>query len=395
MLNEKQQQIYDAIVKNTNPNFKTFFLKGKAGSGKSYVISQIAKDYPSKVLLTATTNKAKNLLQQATGIKAYTTHSALGFVMTRNGVEEYLSDINEALLADLLIVDEVSMLPNQVYQKIISLNYKHILFVGDECQLPAIGLKANINADLTIELTEQMRQEDNEELAKWLENMREYISSKRMINLETNLPKGIITYSDHKEFCKAYLECEVSKRILAYSNRVIDSYNLNINNQIHFSPGDLLVLDKPLGEVKNGDIVEVVSVNKESDHYLLTVAFNGCVYEMIVFFTKSAESSYLNNLLKDTPFKYWEEKDKIFHPKHLYASTIHKAQGQTIDEVFIDVLDIFSQLTKKPTKFNNYNKPISIQEYMKLLYVAISRMKIKAHLFIGDKRDYKALRSKR
>ena len=83
------------------------------------------------------------------------------------------------------------------------------------------------------------------------------------------------------------------------------------------------------------------------------------------------------------------------HPKHIYASTIHKAQGMTLDEVFIDATDVFKQLTRKPTKYNNYNRPISIEEFLKLMYVAISRMRYKAHLYVGETRNYKYLKDKK
>ena len=46
----------------------------------------------------------------------------------------------------------------------------------------------------------------------------------------------------------------------------------------------------------------------------------------------------------------------------------------------------------KRDSYNNYNKPISVQDCMKLLYVAPSRMRIKAHLYVGKKRDYKILK---
>ena len=84
--------------------------------------------------------------------------------------------------------------------------------------------------------------------------------------------------------------------------------------------------------------------------------------------------------------------DTIYHPKQIYASTVHKAQGMTIEEVFIDVRDIYQQLFRVPSKYNHYNKPISLEEYLRLIYVAISRMSYKAHLFIGEKRDYKTLK---
>ena len=112
-----------------------------------------------------------------------------------------------------------------------------------------------------------------------------------------------------------------------------------------------------------------------------------------VFKTLAAEYAYIDNRSM-SPEEYWRRADETYKPKHLYSCTIHKSQGQSIKSVFIDLTDIKSALTRKPTRFNNYNKPISVQDYMKLLYVAISRMQKEAHIFIGNKRDYQKLRTK-
>ena len=390
MLNAKQQEIVDAVK---NLNKRIFMLKGEAGTGKSFTLKTLLDEYTGSVLLTATTNKAKALLKESTGYTALTTHSALGFRMIRNGIEEYLNDVNPAMEAELLIIDEYSMLPQSVWLKALSSNYKKILLVGDDHQLPAIGLKAKVEAEFEITLTEQMRQQNMSELNEFFKEFREALSSKRYIDItKVNLPSEIIRYENHKDFCNAYLNCSANKRILAYSNRVIDSYNLNINQGEKFSNGDLLIVDKPLGNIRNGDMVEVIAVEDDGEYYKLAV-INEEVYTIVVFKTKTAESKMLReSLTQGDNSQYWKIKDLIYHPKHIFASTIHKAQGQSIDEVFIDASDILAQMSRRPSQYNNYNKPISVQDCMKLLYVALSRMRIKAHLYIGKKRDYKILK---
>ena len=395
-LNRKQLIVYNWFISAIPKGARTVLLTGAAGTGKSYLIAKIAQNFKGSVLITATTNKAKANLKEATSKEAYTTHSALGFVMIRNGTQEYLSDINEAREADLLIVDEVSMLPNQVYQKILKTPYKYILFVGDECQLPAVGVKAKIQTDLSMNLTQQMRQDEMDgKLKRYMEKLRESIKSKKLPNFKQDLPNNITMYEDHKEFCKAYLNCESSKRILAYSNKVIDAYNNNITGKERYKVGDLLVIDKPLGRAKNGDIVEVVTAGEYEDRFVVRVSFDGNQYGFYVMKSKTLEEKFLNKALENGQEYYWNTVDSIYHPKHIYASTIHKAQGQTIEEVFIDARDIAAQLDRKPSRYNHYNGPISNEEFLKLTYVAISRMKTKAHLFIGEKRNYKNLKGEK
>ena len=391
MLNDKQQEIVDAVL---NSDKRVFMLNGAAGTGKSYTLKTIMDSYPGTILLTATTNKAKDLLTSSTGKECITTHNALGFKMVRNGIEEYLCRVKDPMESELLIIDEYSMLPKSLWDTALNSNFKKILLVGDEAQLPAIGLRANITPEVKVTLTKQMRQVNNKKLEEFMGNLREAIDSKRYIDLaKSNLPKQIQLYSQHKIFCKSYLECKTDKRILAYSNNTVDSYNNNINfKNGKYNIGDLLVLNKPLGHLTNGSIVEVKAV-KEFDKYfelLVDTIVDSRVIK--VFKTKSAKEEYLD--FKDSLDEYWKRVDEVYEPKHLYDCTIHKYQGQSIDSVFIDLTDIHSALTRKPTRYNNFNKPISVQDYMKLIYVAISRMRKGAHIFIGDKRDYKKLRTK-
>lgn len=391
MLNQMQQEIVNAVLKGDK---RIYMLNGAAGTGKSFTLKYIIDSYPGSILLTATTNKAKDLLTSSTKIECITTHNALGFKMIRNGLEEYLCKVRDPLEANLLIIDEYSMMPKALWDSAINGEYKKILLVGDEAQLPAIGLRADITPEVKITLTQQMRQSSNKKLETFMSSLREAIDTKRYIDISTlSLPSNIHLYDKHKDFCKAYIDCKDDKRILAYSNRVVDSYNSNINfKKGKYSVGDLLILNKPLGHLTNGSIVEVVGVVEYDKYFELEVDLISITKKIKVFKTLAAEYGYIDPSIN--PDEYWRRVDEVYKPKHLYSCTIHKSQGQSIKSVFIDLTDIKSALTRRPTRFNNYNKPISVQDYMKLLYVAISRMQKEAHIFIGDKRDYQRLRTK-
>lgn len=391
MLNQMQQEIVNAVLKGDK---RIYMLNGAAGTGKSFTLKYIIDSYPGSILLTATTNKAKDLLTSSTKTECITTHNALGFKMIRNGLEEYLCKVRDPLEANLLIIDEYSMMPKALWDSAINGGYKKILLVGDEAQLPAIGLRADITPEVKITLTQQMRQSSNEKLEIFMSSLREAIDTKRYIDISTlSLPSNIHLYDKHKDFCKAYIDCKDDKRILAYSNRVVDSYNSNINfKKGKYSVGDLLILNKPLGHLTNGSIVEVVGVVEYDKYFELEVDLISITKKIKVFKTLAAEYGYIDPSIN--PDEYWRRVDEVYKPKHLYSCTIHKSQGQSIKSVFIDLTDIKSALTRRPTRFNNYNKPISVQDYMKLLYVAISRMQKEAHIFIGDKRDYQRLRTK-
>lgn len=391
-LTKDQEKVYNEILSSSE---RVIVLLGLAGSGKSTLIQYLANSYTKELVLTATTNKAKNLLQVKTGRKAYTIHSFCGFKMVFKDRQEKLEKYFETSFADLVVVDEISMLTEEVFNELLKSKVKKILLVGDMLQLPPIGSAPDLSKYKTLYLVENIRQ-SNKEVLEFMQTFREMVSKKRAIDFKSaTLPSDIKVYHSHKQFCKAYKECESQKRILAYSNRVVDSYNTSINCGERFKVGDYLVLDRPIrnSNAKNGDIARIENIEEKDSHYVLDVSFEYCIYSIIVFKTLSKENEFMNSLTDISSYKFYYEL--IHHPKLIYASTVHKAQGDTIDEVFIDLRDIYSQLERKPSIHNNYNPPITVEEYLKLVYVAISRMKYKAHLFIGTTRNYKDLYDKK
>lgn len=382
ILTKEQQEVYDEIINSTD---RVIVLLGKAGTGKSTLISYLAHHYKGSVSLTATTNKAKNILYDNTGIEVNTIHSFLGYRMVTVGIDKFLSKQSNGYYDDFVVVDEISMLSQELLNSLLATPTKKILLVGDMAQLPPVGvIKANLTPYKVLYLTKIIRQNDKE-VEAYLEHLRKCIDDKLIFKLEENLPSNIHIYTSHKKFCETYLDSTNSKRILAYSNRVVDSYNTNLNNGEKFKVGDYVVLDAPLGDFRNGDIVKITDLTEQENRYIME--FNECIKGYVY-----KSKIYLNQEIDKDISYYKSIMDNIVNPKLIYASTIHKAQGDTLDEVFIDHTDIYAQLLRKPTKFNNYNKPILVQEYLKLLYVAISRMKYKAHIFIGKERIYKYLR---
>jgi ATP-dependent exoDNAse (exonuclease V) alpha subunit len=107
--------------------------------------------------------------------------------------------------------------------------------------------------------------------------------------------------------------------------------------------------------------------------------------------TKTALTEYLEDTTSDE--QYWQRYDECFNLKHQYACTVHKAQGSSYSHVFVDLSDIKAQLDKKPTSHNNYAKPIAYNTYLRLVYVALSRMRHSATVYLGNTRTYNLLRS--
>ncbi|MCK9328046.1 MAG: AAA family ATPase, partial [Bacteroidales bacterium] len=102
-LNTKQRQAVDAAIGSS-----ISLISGGAGSGKTFTIAAITEVYEAndlKVVLCAPTGKAAKRIEESTGRQAQTIHRLLGF----NG-HEYARGADNPISADVLIVDEASMI---------------------------------------------------------------------------------------------------------------------------------------------------------------------------------------------------------------------------------------------------------------------------------------------
>jgi len=394
-LNELQQKAYDEVI---NGDSKFVVLLGQAGSGKSYTTSEIIRNWNGSIAITATTNKAAEVLSQMSEQCATTTHRQLGFRLTPIDYKQVLHQVREPKVADLVIVEEISMLPKVLYDELTRLVeeglIRKVLFLGDPLQLPAVsgGLDINSIEGKVIELKQPMRQDPSKkELMNYLKRLRKAIEDGDEEFDPTPDFEDIEVITSHKEFCKLYNECETNKKILAHRNSIVEKYNKHINGGDTFKKGDEVIIDKPLGNnATNGTIVIVNNVEEDNDKFILEVLTpmgeKYTIYHWKANYKLEEKLEEYKN--EDNESAYWNLYEMSFRLKHIYSSTIYKSQGSTYDTVFIDATDLVSSYTAEETY---YKKPISYDLFLRLLYVAISRMKSKCYLFLGDKREYKYL----
>jgi exodeoxyribonuclease V alpha subunit len=115
-------------------------LTGGPGCGKSYSVRAIvtlARAKRAKILLAAPTGRAAKRLSELAGLEAATLHRLL---QLRPGGDAAF-DRDHPLDADLLVVDEASMLDVLLANKLVKAipPGAHLLLVGDVDQLPSVG----------------------------------------------------------------------------------------------------------------------------------------------------------------------------------------------------------------------------------------------------------------
>jgi exodeoxyribonuclease V alpha subunit len=116
-------------------------LTGGPGVGKTTIIrfvANLAEGSGAKILLASPTGRAAKRLSEATGRPASTIHRLLGFDSTDGGFEH---GVDKPLKADLVIVDEISMLDVVLAHHLFkALDSKtRLVLVGDPNQLPSVG----------------------------------------------------------------------------------------------------------------------------------------------------------------------------------------------------------------------------------------------------------------
>lgn len=220
-MNEKQKFAFNMYKKGYS-----FFLTGAAGTGKSYVISEILKDLIVRFGVDEMGHNENPYfaITALTGISSLaiggkTIHSWAGIGLAEHAPEILIARIKKNKSAyirwrncKVCIVDEISMMDIELFEKlhIIGCNLRQcydklwggiqIIFAGDFLQLsPASGLDYCLFSpiwkqyvSLVVNLVENHRQKDNNQLQCILNNIRYGIISdedKNVLNtrLITNL----------------------------------------------------------------------------------------------------------------------------------------------------------------------------------------------------------------
>jgi exodeoxyribonuclease-5 len=160
-LNSDQAKAFDELrdfIYNKGDD-SVYVLKGWAGTGKTYCVSLLVRYaleviHPThnwyKIAVTGPTNKSVRVIKKTSGLRNsrvsfQTIHKLLGLTekITNDGKQEFVNQgefkpqINSI---KLLIIDEVSMLNDDLFHEILKYREKiKIICMGDPAQIPPVG----------------------------------------------------------------------------------------------------------------------------------------------------------------------------------------------------------------------------------------------------------------
>lgn len=146
-LDDDQKKAVQAVFSN-----KISIITGGPGTGKTSIVKAIvrlAEENNLKFLLAAPTGRAAKRMEEATGAEASTIHRMLKFTGAGDGQGFFDHDQDNPLDADLIVIDEASMVDIDLMANFMDaiMPKTSLVLVGDVNQLPPVG-PGNVLADL-------------------------------------------------------------------------------------------------------------------------------------------------------------------------------------------------------------------------------------------------------
>lgn len=362
-----------------------FFITGKAGTGKSFLLDVFRKATQKSHIVLAPTGIA------ALNVEGATLHSTFGYYNLVNLDVDAISSSTIRLKSEkqlilkrvsTIIIDEISMVRADTFDKIdrilkainhnnLPFGGKQILLFGDLFQLPPVAKTKEYDYLLDryggvyffcsdaykhgnfqfMELTINHRQKDDAEYFSLLNRIRDGSVTEEDINIlnsrvvqDSSIYDRFTTLLPTKaevESLNQYHIDQLDSTRYTYQARVVlnkypnNNHNLEsvfpIATSLHLKKGALvmMVANDPEHRWVNGTLGIVSKLSNDG----ISVAINRQIYDIHPFDFTEQEITYANGKIT------YEDvlKVKQFPLVPAYAITIHKSQGQTYQNIVCDI----------------------------------------------------------
>lgn len=419
-LNAGQQAAADGVFSWLFTDQPEMIISGAGGVGKSflmgYLIDKVIPEYEkmcdmlgqnaefTEVHMTATTNKAAEVLSEATGRPCSTIHSFLGLKV----FDDFSTGESKLTKTDkwkvhsniILFVDECPMISRQLLRYIREGTHNcKIIFVGDHNQLTPVKENSSpIYGDNLpfFELTEPMRNKDQPALKAVCAQLRNTVET-GIFNPIVMVPGVVDWLNDdemQEELSKEFVDGVIDARILVYSNARAQLYNEFVRNvrqlPAAFVAGEQLIsntafrtgsgslsVEEPVSITEISPKTEVIRFGDGAELEIHRINFTSA-FRMFVDVPFPVNQEHFQSLIKH----YRQKKNwkMYFHLKEQYpdlrqrdSCTVHKSQGSTYDTVYIDMANL-----------STCTQP---DQAARLLYVAFTRARNRVVMYgkLADK----------
>ena len=362
-LNDKQKQGLDIAVDRYKRKERYTVISGYAGTGKSTLVKFIVAALPNinpdeDVISTSFTGKATQVLQKKGNKNVSTLHKLLFESIPKPDGTFFRKPV-EFIPYKIVIVDECSMVPKELLQRLIKYNV-HIICLGDPGQLPPIN-KNEDNHLLDhphIFLDEIMRQEAESEIINLTMDIRagkpltRYQGKEVQVLNKDELTTGMLLWADQ-------IICAKNETRIALNNQMRDLLGRSggpqdgdkviclKNNWDIYSVNDNPLVNGTIGYLKDSFSTyinlprQITSDGQPKKLDILTANFISDTEEDygILNMDKQLITTGVPGLDWKTSYKMgrnWRFQDKI--PDQFtygYAITCHKSQGSEWDNVLV------------------------------------------------------------
>jgi exodeoxyribonuclease V alpha subunit len=324
-------------------------VTGGPGCGKSYSVRAIvalARAKRARILLAAPTGRAAKRLSELAGLEAATLHRLL---QLRPGGDAAF-DRDHSLDADLVVVDEASMLDVLLANKLIKAipPGAHLLLVGDVDQLPSVGAGEVLRDLLAAERLPRVR------LTKVFRQAQHSGVVTNAHRINAGQPPMTHGLDDFFQFPEEDAERVADLVVDIVANRLPRRFGLNPRQEVqvlcpmHRGPAGVGVLNERLqaaltpgreglperrfgGRIyRVGD--KVMQLRNNYDKGTAGV-FNGSVGVVTALSLEDSELRVLLDEDEEVPYGF-DELDEL---THAYAVSIHRSQGSEYPCVVVPV----------------------------------------------------------
>ncbi len=375
-------------------------LTGGPGTGKTTAINgmiALFKKDRLRIALTAPTGRAAKRMAEITGMEAKTIHRLLEVEWDENDNQKFARNERNPLAADVLIVDELSMVDVTLFSALLDalpLGCR-LIMVGDSDQLPPVGA-GNVLHDLiesgllpTVELKEVFRQAQRSLIVT---NAHRIVRGENPVLDKTDNDFFFVARRSADAVTEGVCELCANRlpRAFGYSPftdiQVLcpsrkgenGTYNLNRRLQERINPPDESKREITVGmflfregdkvmHIKNNYDLQWQKPNGEQGAGI----FNGDIGRIVQIRPDGT-----------TRIEFDDYREAVYLPDNLrevelaYAVTIHKSQGNEFDAVLIPLLHVTEQLG-----------------YRNLLYTGVTRAKKLLILLGSEEQIYRMTRN--
>ncbi len=405
-LTDHQQEAYDTVYDRLATGERFTGLRGYAGTGKTYLVSQLVEQLASEdctVTVCAPTHKAVQVLRDhlpGGDVETQTLHSYLGLRLQPDVDGQYVlvpDGMEEERPASVVVCDEASMVGREEWEYIqASQRNLQWLFVGDPAQLPPVNEEPSPALEVAGPMLEQVHRQSSDNP---ILDLATKVRTGEVRKFQSRFVDGVGVAITHKRDAfldtvlrtfdsDAFADDATHARLLAYRNKTVRTYNEEIRTARYgedaprYEKGEWLVARETWYHdgapvIKNSEelrVTKVATTTFEADDmsewkvWKLKVRSPHAAFSRTVLVLHEdererykTELDRLRTLAKENGARwsaFYELRERFARVDYAYATTVHKSQGSTFDTVFVDHRDL--QVCRGP-------------ERQALLYVAVTR----------------------